>query len=191
MAAPTLKKLCNTLKHVDKTCCNGLLRAAGGHSSVRARPLGLSDWPKSTLRTVSMSGSSNQSSLCNKHNLNLLQRFTAMESKVQELKGRDFMNLSGLSNSPNLTPAVDSSATFYFDTHKLVTTLQSHGFSLDQAETITDCLTEILTSGASGMSRYMVRSHPHRFVFPSFPDTPSSLIDSIHLLLVFLQLVGQ
>lgn len=157
MATAGLSTFTKSLKYVDKTY--SLLRAGSSSGSCLSNQFG----PRQALLTsrdsargLSQSLPSYQGLLHSRLDPTLLKRFTDLQTKTDVLKSRDFMKLSGVTSSPNLTPTVDSGATFYFDTHKLVTTLQSHGFSLDQAETITDCLTEILTNGATGMSKYMV-----------------------------------
>ena len=159
MTVPSLKKFSKSFKYVDKTY--GLFRTGTYKGALLTSQIG----PKQCLlggigdtcsRNFSQASSLQKGLVRSLVDPTLFKRFSELESKVDVLKSRDFMKLTGVSSSPNLTPTVDSGATFYFDTHKLVTTLQSHGFSLDQAETITDCLTEILTNGASGMSKYMV-----------------------------------
>lgn len=161
MAVPCLKTLTNSLKLVEKSCCTNLYRASCG--SLRPTPLlGLKspstpiDFNGNLTRDLSTSAPLKQALIDHKINGSLLESLSSMQGKVECLSRRDFMKLSGITQSPGLPP-VDTNGTFYFDTHRLVTTLQSHGFSLDQAETITECLTEILSNGAAGMSKYMVR----------------------------------
>ena len=153
MTVPSIKTLSKSLKYVDTAY--SLLRT-GTFLSGQYGPSSLKpEHGKSFSRSVF-----NSSSLCRlRPSLDsiLPKYISGSEGRASGLKSRDFMNLPGVTGSKNLTPAVESGANFYFDTHKLVTTLQSHGFSLDQAETITDCLTEILTNGAATMSRHMVR----------------------------------
>ena len=161
MAVPCLKTLTNSLKLVEKSCCANLYRASYG--SLRPSSLGLKSRPSSMdfngnlTRDLSTSAPLKQALIDHKINSSLLESLSSMQGKVECLSRRDFMKLSGMTQSPGLPP-VDTNGTFYFDTHRLVTTLQSHGFSLDQAETITECLTEILSTGAAGMSKYMVRT---------------------------------
>ena len=163
MATTGFKTFSKSFKYVDKAY--GLLRTGKAGPSISGY------WPNPASenytyrfdrsRSHSLSASSCHSYFGLGLEPSLLKGVSDLPCKNDNFQTRDFMKLSRVTSSPNLTPAIDSGATFYFDTHKLVTTLQSHGFSLDQAETITDCLTEILTNGASGMSKYMVSIYIH------------------------------
>jgi len=154
MTVPSIKTFSKSLKYVDTTY--SLLRAGTFLSSQYGPNSRKPESGKSFSRRVSNTSPLGRVFLRSSLDSIIPKHISELEGRTNGLKSRDFMNLPGVTGSKNLTPAVESGANFYFDTHKLVTTLQSHGFSLDQAETITDCLTEILTNGATTMSRHMV-----------------------------------
>ena len=155
MTVPSLKTLCNSLKYVDKP--HSFFRA-GTYFSTQYGPKQRNLECREAFSRHFCVTSPLQQGLLRYHiGTAPLTRISELENSRSDVsRGRDFMNLSGATSTKSLTATAESGANFYFDTHKLVTTLQSHGFSLDQAETITDCLTEILTNGATGMSKYMV-----------------------------------
>ena len=155
MTVPSIKTFSKSLKYVDTTY--SLLRAGTFLSSQYGPNSRKPESGKSFSSCVSNTSPLGRVFLRSSLDSIIPKHISELEGRTNGLKSRDFMNLPGVTGSKNLTPTVESGANFYFDTHKLVTTLQSHGFSLDQAETITDCLTEILTNGATTMSRHMVR----------------------------------
>eukprot|EP00794_Sanderia_malayensis_P004047 gene4047-4598_t len=68
------------------------------------------------------------------------------------------LDTSGVSNfvMDDDVDGENGNGSFYFDTHKLVTSLQCRGFSLDQSEAITNSLTKVVGRGAAALSKYMV-----------------------------------
>ncbi len=77
------------------------------------------------------------------------------EPRIVYFGRRCFTAVSKSENSGNSSEE-DGGGSFYFDTHKLVTTLQSRGFTLEQAEAITTSLTQVVGRGAAALSKYMV-----------------------------------
>ena len=155
MAVPSFKTLSKSLKYVDKSY--GFLRAGSCLSSQFGPRHRKSECTENLSRTFCNTVILHQGMLGSSIDPKIFTRSSELQNNKTDIaRSRDFMNVSGVTSPTSLTSAVESGANFYFDTHKLVTTLQSHGFSLDQAETITDCLTEILSNGAAGMSKYMV-----------------------------------
>ena len=83
--------------------------------------------------------------------------FVARTKKDFSFLARTLMSskLSSSSSSDELRLG-PSSGLFYFDTHLLVSSLQTKGFTLEQAEAITNSLTQIISSGTTALSKYMV-----------------------------------
>ncbi len=96
----------------------------------------------------------------------MLKRSTLFPSQAKTVNGlycsgrrhfTQFMAVSNAGSTDSLSTENGGGGTFYFDTHKLVKTLQGRGFSLEQAEAITSSLTQVIGTGATALSKYMVR----------------------------------